>query len=246
MSERILYQFPISHYCEKTRWQLDHKGLSYRTVNLVPVAHRLRTRWLARTNTVPVLCDGRRRVGDSTRIAYYLEKYYPEPSLLPRASDERARVIELEQQFDYYGAHVRRWAYGHLLDRPEVQELLVGDCDLPGPMTRLAGPVVSEVIRRGYAINPGSVMRSEQQLEAALVLLENTLHKGDGRYLVGGRFSLADIAAASMLAPLVSPRGSPWDLFEEGSLPSALQARIEGWRARPAGEWLLARYAEDR
>ena len=36
MTERILYQFPISHYCEKARWQLDHKGLAYRTRNLLP------------------------------------------------------------------------------------------------------------------------------------------------------------------------------------------------------------------
>ena len=27
--ERTLYQFSISHYCEKTRWNLDAKGLTY-------------------------------------------------------------------------------------------------------------------------------------------------------------------------------------------------------------------------
>lgn len=246
MAERILYQFPISHYCEKSRWQLDHKGLAYRTVNLVPVAHRLRTQWLARANTVPLLRDGKRRVSDSTRIAYYLEKYYPEQPLLPKASDARARVIELEQQFDRFGIHVRRWAYGHILDRPEVLPALVGECGLPRPVERLAGPVVREAIRRGYAINPRSVMRSEQRVEEALTLLESTLKKGEGRYLVANSFSLADITAASMLAPLVSPEGSPWDLFEQDSLPPALHTQIEKWRSRPAGEWLLARYAEDR
>ena len=39
--ERTLYQFPISHYCEKTRWHLDAKGLPYVTKNLVPGVHRL-------------------------------------------------------------------------------------------------------------------------------------------------------------------------------------------------------------
>ena len=246
MSDRILYQFPISHYCEKTRWQLDHKGLAYHTVNLLPVAHRLRTQWLARTNTVPLLRDGRRRVGDSTRIAYYLEKHYPTPSLLPADREARARVIELEQQFDRFGAHVRRWAYGHILDRPEVLKALVGEAGLPGPLERLAGPVVREAIRRGYGINPRSVMRSEQRVEDALTLLERTLRKGEGRYLVAGCFSLADITAASMLAPLVSPPGSPWDLFAEETLPRALQTQMEKWRSRLAGEWLLARSAEDR
>ena len=73
MTERILYQFPISHYCEKSRWQLDYKGLAYRTRNLLPGPHRLRTQWMARINTLPVLRDGQRVVGDSTKIAYYLE-----------------------------------------------------------------------------------------------------------------------------------------------------------------------------
>src|SRR5690606_11485280 len=45
MSEqRVVYQFPISHYCEKTRWQLDHKGMPYQIRNLLPGAHRLFTR----------------------------------------------------------------------------------------------------------------------------------------------------------------------------------------------------------
>ena len=246
MAERILYQFPISHYCEKSRWQLDHKGLAYRTVNLLPVAHRVRTQWLARTNTVPLLRDGTRRVSDSTKIAYYLEKYYPDQPLLPKAGDARARVIELEQQFDRYGVHVRRWVYGQILDRSEVMTALVGDCGLPGPLERLAKPLVREAIRRGYAINPQRVMRSEQRVEEALVLLESELKKGQGQYLVGDRFSLADITAASMLAPLISPQGSPWDLFDETTLSPTLRKQMENWRARPAGKWLLAMYAQDR
>ncbi|MAC15724.1 MAG: glutathione S-transferase family protein [Alcanivorax sp.] len=246
MAERILYQFPISHYCEKSRWQLDHKGLAYRTVNLLPVTHRVRTQWLARTNTVPLLRDGKRRVSDSTKIAYYLEKYYPDQPLLPKAGDARARVIELEQQFDRYGVHVRRWVYGQILDRSEVMTALVGDCGLPGPLERLAKPLVREAIRRGYAINPQRVMRSEQRVEEALVLLESELKKGQGQYLVGDRFSLADITAASMLAPLISPQGSPWDLFDETTLSPTLRKQMENWRARPAGKWLLAMYAQDR
>src|SRR5690606_22707553 len=101
MSEqRVVYQFPISHYCEKTRWQLDRKGMPYQTRNLLPGTHRLFSRTRAGVNTLPVLRDGKRLIGDSTRIAYYLEKYYPQVSLLPADSAARQQVIELEQQFD--------------------------------------------------------------------------------------------------------------------------------------------------
>ncbi|VAW80072.1 hypothetical protein MNBD_GAMMA15-1204 [hydrothermal vent metagenome] len=34
-----LYQFPISHYCEKIRWALDYKGLPYTTINPLPGSH---------------------------------------------------------------------------------------------------------------------------------------------------------------------------------------------------------------
>ena len=63
---------------------------------------------------------------------------------------------------------------------------------------------------------------------------------------MGDAFTLADIAAASLLAPLVSPAGTPWDMFEEGSLPAALRKQLDDLRERPAGQWVLARYAEDR
>ena len=52
--------------------------------------------------------------------------------------------------------------------------------------------------------------------------------------------------AAGLLAPLVSPAGTPWDIFEEGTLPAALQKQLDDLRTRPAGQWVLARYAEDR
>ena len=120
---RVLYQFPISHYCEKARWMLDRKGLAYREHNLLPGPHRLFTRARSGVNTVPVLRDGKRLVGDSTRIAYYLEKYYPDAPLLPDAPEARQQVIELEQQFDRYGAHVRRWLYGQLLGRSDVMKV---------------------------------------------------------------------------------------------------------------------------
>lgn len=246
MTERILYQFPISHYCEKSRWQLDYKGLAYRTRNLLPGPHRLRTQWMARINTLPVLRDGQRVVGDSTKIAYYLEKHYPERSLIPTDAESRARVIELEQQLDRVAVHVRRWLYGQIIDRPEVMDAMLDPYRLPSPVQKVLAPVTREGVRRLYRIEPKAVAHSGQRLEEGLALVEETLRRGNGRYLVGERLTLADITAAGLLAPLVSPAGTPWDIFEEGTLPAALQKQLDDLRERPAGQWVLARYAEDR
>lgn len=246
MTTRILYQFPISHYCEKSRWQLDHKGLEYRPRNLLPGPHRLRSQWMARINTLPILRDGKRVVGDSTKIAYYLEKYYPQRSLIPADPDQRGRMIELEQQLDRYGVHVRRWIYGQVIDRAEVMDAMLDPYRLPAPIKRALVPLTREGVRRLYRIEPRAVMRSEQRLQEGLELVETTLALGNGDYLVGGRFSLADIAAASLLAPLISPPGTPWDMFRQGSLPAALQKQLDDLRRRPVGQWVLARYRRDR
>jgi len=50
-----LYQFPISHYCEKARWALDYKKLDYRKVNLLPGPHMKKTKKLSGKTQVPVL-----------------------------------------------------------------------------------------------------------------------------------------------------------------------------------------------
>ena len=49
----VLYQFPISHFCEKARWALDYKGLDYTTKNLLPGLHVKTTKKLAARSSVP-------------------------------------------------------------------------------------------------------------------------------------------------------------------------------------------------
>src|ERR1700710_2282897 len=81
---RILYQFPISHFCEKARWNMDAKALPYRVHDLVPGFHVLAVRRLGARRTVPVLVDGATTIGDSAAIAQHLERAYPERPLFPR------------------------------------------------------------------------------------------------------------------------------------------------------------------
>lgn len=63
-----LYQFPISHYCEKAAWALDYKKIPYRIVNLVPGPHGLIIRSMAPTTSVPVMRHDGTTVQDSTKI----------------------------------------------------------------------------------------------------------------------------------------------------------------------------------
>ncbi|KAF0805113.1 glutathione S-transferase [Alcanivorax sp. S71-1-4] len=244
--QRVVYQFPISHYCEKTRWQLDHKGMPYKVRNLLPGTHRLFTRTRAGVNTLPVLRDGKRLIGDSTRIAYYLEKYYPQVSLLPADSAARQQVIELEQQFDRYGVHVRRWIYGQLLGRPEVMRAMLGPYRLPGVVKKILVPVIEQGVAQLYRIRPEPVAQSQVRMEEGLALIEARIQGDPERYLVGEQLTLADIAAASLYGPLLAPAGTPWDFMDENDLPAGVVAQLHAYRDRPAGQWVLRRYEKDR
>jgi glutathione S-transferase len=249
MSEarRVLHQFPISHYCEKTRWHLDLKRLDYRLRNLLPGVHGVVNWKVAGLRTVPVLVDNGRAVGDSTAIALYLEEQYPEAPLLPRDPTERARVLETEAYFDEtLGPAVRSWVYGSALGTPRmVRMLFFRGYDT---LTRAAGPVLmggvlEREIRRMYRLDDARIAEASRQIDEAAARIEQLIDGDPSRYLVGGGLTLADITAASLLAPLVGPPESPWTGF---SGPAVLPIRRQALLARPAGQWVLARYANDR
>ena len=68
-----LYQFELSHYCEKIRFILDYKGLEYRKVEVTPGIGQLDLFKMSGQRQVPVLKDGNEVIADSTAIAQYLD-----------------------------------------------------------------------------------------------------------------------------------------------------------------------------
>ncbi|MFN3712697.1 MAG: glutathione S-transferase family protein [Alcanivoracaceae bacterium] len=243
---RILYQFPISHYCEKSRWQMDHKGLPYVARNLLPGPHRIRTRLMANIDTLPVLRDSKRVVGDSTKIAYYLEKYYPDKPLIPATGDARQRVIELEQQFDRYGIYVRRWMYGLVLGQAAVMDAMFDPYHLPAIIKRLLVPVTERGVAKLYGIRPDRVEAARVKVMEGLAQIDDCIKGNPDRYLVGDSLTLADIAAAALYAPLLAPPGTPWDMMPFEQQPDAVRAALQPIRDSAAGQWVLRRYQQDR
>lgn len=251
-AERTLYQFPISHYCEKTRWNLDAKGLSYAIENLVPGPHRFVTKKLTRgqRGTVPVLVDQGTIVSNSSDIAQHLERAYPStPALLPAAGPERDRVLELEGYFDEMaGKHVRRWVYAYLFaGGADVAPLMFSDMSLP---KRLLGrtllPLIKKVIRRQYQLSPEKVEESRVKLLEGFDRLDREIQGDPARYLVGDSLSIADIAAAALYSPLLGVEGSPYAPRPGEVVPKAIAELRAAILARPAGQWVLRRYREDR
>ncbi len=251
-SGRTLYQFPISHFSEKSRWNLEAKGLAFRAHHLIPGLHLLVTRRLTKgaSGTVPILVDQGEIIHDSTDIALYLERAYPEaPALIPTTPAERERVLELEEYFDAtVGKNVRRWVYAQLLEgQVDFRPLMFGALAQP---SRAVGhamyPLIKRVIQRQYVQTPAKVEASRVKLLEGLERLEREIQGDPARYLVGASLSIADITAAALYAPMMGAEGSPYAPQPGETVPPRLAEMRAHLLARPAGQWLVRRYREDR
>jgi glutathione S-transferase len=215
-----LYQFPISHYCEKVRWALDYKGLEYTTKNLLPGIHLVVVKKLARRSSVPVLVDNKTVIQDSTDIINYLDRHYPDRPLTPSDTSMEKEITEWERYVDKeVGVHLRRYFYSILLDHPKVViPFFTHNGPWYGrPFMQLAFPALRKKMLTSMDISKQTAMVSLNHLDQAINRLAD--HMRDREFMVGNSFSRADLAAASLLAPLCSPAGYglDWpDSFPEG------------------------------
>ncbi|HWM62585.1 MAG TPA: glutathione S-transferase family protein [Solirubrobacterales bacterium] len=245
-----LWQIDVSHYSEKVRWALDWKGVEHRRRSPVPGAHMPIALWLTRggQTTFPVLSLDGRRIGDSTAILAALEERYPEPPLYPADPEQRRRALALEDYFDEgLGPAIRQLAWYELgQDRERFIALM--ERTAPGPLTRLPGAAATYAraftsLRFG-ARSAEAAERNRAAILAALDRLERDLESEPGDYLVGESFTVADLSAASLFYPLVTP--------EEGPLPSdqPTAAGFERFRAplveRRGYRWVAEMFSRHR
>jgi len=203
-----LYQFPISHYCEKIRWALDHKGIEYKKINLLPGLHLKHTKKIAKQSSVPVLIDGEHIVQNSNDIITYLDKTYAQKSLTPKDEDHKRQALEWENYVDKeLGAHVRCVCYHILLDHPEI---VIPFFTHEGPwygklFMKFGFKKLQSKMRYFMKINEETAQESYEKMK--LVIEKLYEHLQTNKYLVGDEFTRADLAAASLLAPLCQPNG---------------------------------------
>lgn len=252
-----LYHLAISHYSEKARWALDHLRLQYRSELLAPAFHILTVRRVGGGSTVPVLVDSDADVvlTDSTDILHYLDQREPERALFPRDPDLAARAAGLEDFFDEHcGKHVSGFFYHHLLQFPRVLSARwqTGLGPVRRTMVRAILPIVPRLMRRARNLDETTAREHRRKAMEAIDRLERELDAAAGDYLVGGRFTAADLAAASLIGPAVGPDGSPWDrgeaatVWSDGFPPPELAAFLEEVAERPAAEWVREIWARHR
>jgi glutathione S-transferase len=203
MSPPILWGLHVSPWTEKARWALDHHGIAYRYREHTPMLGeptlRLRSRGRppgARA-TVPLLIDGRERITDSGAIARHADRRGQGEPLIPAEHREAIESWEREVEATMHAGRVL--IAQALLDSPAAQiEMLPPP--IPAPLRRLLLPLAragAGFFVNKYDAGPERVAASMATLTGFAERLRERLD--GGLYLVGDRFSLADVCASMVV-----------------------------------------------
>ena len=190
-------------------------------------------------------------IGDSTAIIAALEERFPEPRAVsrrpkPSASAPSPRGVLRHE----LGPHVRTAGFHELRrDRERFAEFsrdaARAACGRAGSRGRSAAKVGAAYTQFGSGspatMRPRGPARASL---AALDRLEAELEAGEpGDYMAGGGFSVADLSAAALLAPIVQPPQGP-------EVPVTPPPAFEEFRATISGRrgyrWVEETFARHR
>ncbi len=243
----VLITMPHSHYAEKARWALDRVALPYREEPHVPLFHRLATGRHG-GGSVPVLVHGTDRFVDSTDIVVHADAACGGDLLYPREPALRGEVEALEARFDdELGPHSRRWAYAQLLPETRLlrQAMSRGVPRLEAGVLSVTMPVVLNLIRSRLRITPESAQRSLERVRGIFREVDERLADGR-RYLVGDRFTAADLTFAALASPVLFPAGNRAAYLALDEAPAAMREEVLRLRDTAAGRFGVRLFAQER
>jgi glutathione S-transferase len=230
----------FSHFCEKARWALDRARIEYEERSHLPLFAWFPALAGARHRTVPVLVGDGERLPDSTDILRWVDRRSGNLHL------EDPEVAALEDEFDrVLGPASRRLAYYEAMKSPERMVDLFTGAAPPWQVTlsRLIQPLMFATLRYGLNIDEAGVERSRNAIERVFSQVESKI--ADGRkYLVGDRFSAADLTFAALAQPIVVAPAYQRFTLPESHFPPQVRAMVERYRATAAGKFALRLYQE--
>lgn len=244
-----LITIPPSHFCEKARWALEWHEVPYVEQCHPPMLHYRATRKAGGRRTAPVLVTDMGVYPDSTDILKFLDQRAKNGQrLYPEDTDQLRQVDELEELFDEkLGPHTRRVAYHHLLPhkRLTLDAVLHKATGVDRALFRSSFPLMRFLLRRGLRITPESASRSLDRVRDVFDTVEKRLAEGR-RFLVGERFTAADLTFAALASPVLLPRGYGAPLPSLDELPEPILNLIEEMRGTEAGAFAQRLYRDER
>jgi len=196
----------LSPFVRKVRVVLSEKGISYELNPVIPFGVSSDFKRKSPLGKIPCWEDGAFVLPDSSCIAAYLERSHPEPALYPADPQQYGRALWYEEYADTR-------------------------------MVEIFGPIFFQRIVRKRVMKQDPeeeiIARALERLPEVFDYLEAEI--GSREYLVGNRFSIADIAVSS---PFVN-------LAHAGERPDAARwPRLVAYRdrvlSRPSFKALIA------
>jgi glutathione S-transferase len=208
-----LYQFELSHYCEKVRFILDYKGLAYRKIEVTPGIGQVDVYRLSGQPQVPVLRDGNEVIADSTAIADYLDKKYPDKPVIPEDPKLRGLCLLIEQWADEsIGLNARKCLAGAIAKDPDLRTAALPNAT-PDFLKNLLGAVPAELfgfLSLGVGLGPDVIKSAQEAMKRDLTALCFILLEQP--YLVTDHPTLADFAVAGLSMYIKFPAGNYLDI----------------------------------
>jgi len=182
---------------------------------------------------------------DSKDILKYLDTITPETTkLYPSAPELLKQVEELEALFNtQLGTATPTWEYSYTLHNPKLakRRFIYGVPFHEQALFPLIFPLISSTIRRQINVTTEATTNAHAQITQIFEAVGNLL--ADGRtYLVGDRFSAADLTFAALSTAAVRPPeygDAELALSNLEQLPPKLAQEVRVFREMPAGAFAL-------
>jgi glutathione S-transferase len=203
-----LYQFELSQFSEKVRLILDFKGLSYRKIEVVPGVGQLDILRMTGQRQLPVLKDGNNVVADSTAIALYLERTYPDRPILPSDPAQRALCLMLEEWADESIGSKGRKAFLAGFRSSNLRTSILPE-KTPPLLKNLVSAIPSEAfdaLNFGIGLGTDAIKESQSALQRDMESICTILKQQP--YLLGNTPTLADLTVAALSLIVKIPEGN--------------------------------------
>lgn len=197
---------------------------------------------------MPVLVHGSSRFVDSTDILVHADAFCGGDLLYPRDAALRREVEDLEERFDEeLGPHTRRWAYAQLLPEARLlrRAMSSGVPRLDAVLLPVLMPLVISLVRARLRITPESAHRSIEHVRVIFREVDERLDDGR-RFLVGERFTAADLTFAALAAPVLFPAGCRAAYPALDLVPAAMRDEALRLRDTNAGRFALRLFSQER
>jgi glutathione S-transferase len=183
----------------------------------------------------------------SDEILNYADSIAPEAlKLYPTDPTQRQQVDALVNEFDTILAPaVRLWAYSYIMNQPDLVKPLwcQGVPAFESRLFSIVFPWMRTNVSQLYGISDTSKDEAYEIICDSFDRVNGLL--SDGRaYLVGDRFSAADLSFATLSAAVLAIPKYSVPLPDLNQLPPTMASQIQQFQQTIAGDWVLKLYQE--